>query len=42
MEESIVRGKGEDREKGDRRGQLSCLLGIEGREGSSGRLPLRF
>ena len=42
MEESVVRGKGEDRKKGDRRGQLSSLLGTEGREGSSGRLPLLF
>ena len=42
MEESVVHGKGENREKGGWRGQLSSLLGTEGREGSSGRLSLLF
>ena len=38
---SRVEGSG-DREKGGWRGQLSSLLGTEGREGSSGRLSLLF
>lgn len=33
MEESVVHGKGENREKGGWRGQLISPLGTEGREG---------